>query len=81
MTMSTTALTVISPKVPLFLLAKPYAKDTIPAAKRKAAIILTTVVVASVAHTITKPIAIAASERKMLLNLLLYPNVIICRSF
>ena len=39
--------------------------------------ILTTVTVALVLMTITRPMAMAESERSMLLNLLLYPKVII----
>src|SRR5574344_1734200 len=56
-------------------------KETIPAAKRNAAMILTTVIVASLLKSITPPIPIADSARKMLLNLLLYPNVIIFVEF
>ena len=43
--------------------------------------ILTTVTVALLLTTITSPMAMADRERRMLLNLLLYPNVIISTHF
>ena len=60
---------------PSFRFTIPLIMETTPAAIRKAAMICTTVIVASFTTIITRPMAIATSALRTLLKFDLYPNV------